>query len=155
MSSTTEHFCVRCKKTKPIESYALKKDGAPYKQCTECRERRDEWKKKDAKKKAEKRVALPLGIQNCGACYKDKSLEQFSVKKNGTPMRYCVECVERINGNKCKHGKRKSRCKICDGKDYCKEHGRLKDKCVECKGSGICVHNKRRNRCKDCGGSAV
>jgi hypothetical protein len=54
--------------------------------------------------------------------------------------------------SKCEHGKRKSRCKECDGSEFC-EHGKRKSRCKECDGSEFCEHGKRKSRCKECDGS--
>ena len=53
---------------------------------------------------------------------------------------------------KCEHNKRRSRCKICGGKDFC-QHDRLRHECVKCHGSTICEHNKKRRNCRLCGTS--
>ena len=55
---------------------------------------------------------------------------------------------------KCEHGKRKSRCKDCGGKELC-EHNREKYRCKDCCGNGICEHKQRKERCKDCGGNEL
>jgi hypothetical protein len=55
---------------------------------------------------------------------------------------------------KCKHKKRKSRCKECGGSEIC-EHNKEKSRCKECGGASICEHNKRRSICKECGGSEI
>ena len=49
----------------------------------------------------------------------------------------------------CKHKKRKSQCKECDGGCFC-EHGKIKYYCKECDGVGLCKHRIKRYRCKDC-----
>ena len=48
----------------------------------------------------------------------------------------CKECKRT-----CVHGKRKSKCRDCDGGEIC-QHGRERIRCRECKGSQICVHDK-------------
>ena len=53
--------------------------------------------------------------------------------------------------SKCEHGKRKSRCIDCGGKDIC-EHGKDKYRCLECGGKGICEHGREKYSCKECGG---
>ena len=56
--------------------------------------------------------------------------------------------------NKCEHGKQKSRCKECGGREIC-EHERIKTKCVPCKGGSICEHNKQKTHCIECQGSSI
>jgi hypothetical protein len=56
--------------------------------------------------------------------------------------------------NKCEHGKRKSRCKHCNGGSIC-EHGKIKSRCKNCDGSEICEHGKRKSECKNCKGSQI
>ena len=71
--------------------------------------------------------------------------------KHGKRKARCKEC----GGSAiCKHGKRKARCKECGGSAICK-HGKRKAQCKECGGSEICKHGKRKARCKECGGSAI
>jgi len=53
--------------------------------------------------------------------------------------------------SKCEHGKRKSRCIDCGGKDIC-EHKKYKYSCKECGGKGICQHGREKYSCKECGG---
>ena len=52
----------------------------------------------------------------------------------------------------CAHGRRRDRCKACQGKSFC-EHGRARNRCKECGGSQICEHKRIRQYCKECGGS--
>ena len=54
--------------------------------------------------------------------------------------------------SKCEHGKRKSICKDCGGKDIC-EHGKIKYRCKDCGGKGICEHGREKYSCKECGGN--
>ena len=55
-------------------------------------------------------------------------------------------------GGICEHGRRRSYCKECGGKNFC-EHGRERRRCKECGGKGVCEHGRQRTRCKDCAGS--
>ena len=55
---------------------------------------------------------------------------------------------------KCKHNRRKSRCKECEGSEIC-EHNRIKSTCRECHGSQICEHNRRKSTCIECRGSEI
>ena len=60
-------------------------------------------------------------------------------------------------GGKCRHGKRKLRCKDCGGKGEKKcPHGKRKARCKDC-GGGVkkCPHNKRKEQCPQCGGSSI
>ena len=54
----------------------------------------------------------------------------------------------------CAHGRRRDRCKACQGKSFC-EHGRARNRCKECGGSQICEHKRLRQYCKECGGSQI
>lgn len=58
----------------------------------------------------------------------------------------------RTSGERCKHGKFRSRCKDCFGAVLC-VHGKRRCECAECGGSSLCVHNRRKYSCKECGGS--
>jgi hypothetical protein len=71
--------------------------------------------------------------------------------EHGKRKSRCKEC----DGSEfCEHGKRKSRCKECDGSEFC-EHGKFKSICKECGGSTLCEHGKRKSICKECGGSQI
>jgi hypothetical protein len=50
---------------------------------------------------------------------------------------------------KCLHGKRPSRCRECDGCDYC-EHDRIRKDCRQCHRSSICKHQRPREHCGIC-----
>ena len=54
----------------------------------------------------------------------------------------------------CNHGRKRSRCKDCDGGSIC-EHNRLRSTCKDCDGGSICEHNRRRSTCKECGGGSI
>lgn len=73
---------------------------------------------------------------------------------------------------KCKHNRKKSRCRECKGVGICEhdkrrhncgecggisvcKHGREKRKCKECGGKDFCKHNKYKTRCKECGGGSL
>lgn len=49
---------------------------------------------------------------------------------------------------------KKSKCKICGGKDLCL-HNKEKYDCVECNGIGICIHGSRKRTCAICEGSQI
>ena len=70
--------------------------------------------------------------------------------KHGRKKYRCKEC----GGSEiCIHGRQKRLCKECGGSSIC-SHGRIKSRCKECGGSGICSHGIRKSTCKECGGSA-
>ncbi len=77
----------------------------------------------------------------------DRVKGQIYINKKGEK---CIWNGYRLH---CEHGKRKSRCKPCEGCSICK-HGKQKSQCKECGGSSFCKHGKRRSRCKACGGSS-
>ena len=56
----------------------------------------------------------------------------------------------------CPHGKRKSRCRQCNGVSFC-EHDRDRYTCREgdCEGKSFCEHNHVRSTCKQCKGSSL
>ncbi len=65
-----------------------------------------------------------------------------------------IKCEYQPNRPKiCEHGKRKSRCTLCDGSEIC-VHKKIKYRCITCCGSSICEHGKRKDCCRSCGGSA-
>ena len=54
----------------------------------------------------------------------------------------------------CEHGRHKSKCKDCGGRDIC-PHARIKRTFKECGGCDICPHRSQKSTCKECGGSAI
>ena len=52
----------------------------------------------------------------------------------------------------CRHGRRRTRCKDCQGTYICR-HGRIKSQCRDCGSASFCLHGRRKTACKDCGGS--
>jgi len=71
--------------------------------------------------------------------------------KHGRRKDRCKECD---GSGLCEHKKQRTRCRLCNGSGIC-EHNRLKYQCKECCGAGICEHGKRKSHCKKCKGSQI
>jgi hypothetical protein len=50
---------------------------------------------------------------------------------------------------KCLHGRRKDRCRDCNGTGFC-EHDKRRSNCRQCKGTAICEHDRHKRHCRDC-----
>lgn len=91
-----------------------------------------------------------ISIPNGKYCEEHKTKPRKNCKHNKRKS-YCKEC----NGNQfCKHNKRKSNCKECGGTQICK-HNKLKYRCKECRGGSICEHNRIKSGCKECVGGSI
>jgi len=82
-------------------------------------------------------------MKKCNSCKKDRPLEDFQLKKNGTPRALCYR-------HYCEHDRHKPMCRECgNGKRFC-VHGKQKQSCKECKGSLYCEHGKQKHICEVC-----
>ena len=94
----------------------------------------------------------------CNVCKSYWKPDETDIKPSGLYALSCKKCREYQKmirkRNKCKHDRRKSRCKECGGSEIC-EHDRIKSRCKECGGSEICEHDRRKSQCRECGGSEI
>ncbi len=105
-------------------------------------------------------------IDDVNPCHAHPSIPQFSkatcadgsVRSDNDPCSatysLCIssQSINEQQGSTCIHGRRRTRCKDCQGTYIC-SHGRVKSQCRYCGGASFCVHGRRRTACKDCGGS--
>jgi len=89
--------CSKCKKTKSIELFKMKKNGDYLKFCNQCREKDKASKQRN--KCIHKRQRYQC-IDCCGSC--------ICIHKQRRSQ--CIECD---GSNVCQHKKRKDRCKQC------------------------------------------
>lgn len=88
--------------------------------------------------------------KRCYVCQKFKNINDF-YKVNDKIYNICLHDRNRLY---CTHNKKKSKCKVCGGKDLC-EHNKEKYDCVDCDGKGICIHGSRKRTCIECDGSQI
>ena len=69
-----------------------------------------------------------------------------TICKHGRRKTLCKPCQ---GGSICVHGKQRGWCKQCGGTALC-SHGRQKSRCAECGGKGLCIHEKVRRVCSLC-----
>ncbi len=104
------------------------------------------------KYKGEYRIvnSVGLGTNSINLYFTKEWLEGYINEK----IEINQEFLDLIKVNKCKCGKRRNTCKICEGNGIC-EHGKHRYRCIECKGGSICEHNQNKYTCKECDGTGI
>lgn len=98
-------------------------------------------------------VSLPLGIVPLSA--EDTASRLDTIVDRGEKKQIDNKVDKsRGAGERCKHGKMRSRCKDCLSDVIC-IHNKRKSECAECGSHALCVHGKRKYGCKECGGEVV
>jgi hypothetical protein len=91
--------------------------------------------------------------QECNICRVNLPINKYTMKRNGSYMKGCIECLIKRKAirikNYCKHGKQPHQCRECYGSSLCK-HLNYKAVCRKCDGVSFCIHGKHKRACKEC-----